>query len=338
MKAHKIMWWNLENLFDSVDSPRRSDWLKKNLRSELKGWTEEVRDQKVKNLARVIAKADPDIMGLCEIENSYMAELLIGEVTALTGKSYSILHHDSDDKRGIDIAFAYQTEKFMGDQQTFSLEIMKRTRTRDLFQVQLTTVDGNRLVLVGNHWPARSGGQYESEPYRIMVGETLSYWVERIHEELGEDVAIVVLGDFNDQPNDRSIYDYLLSIPNAKKVLNTISRHYLYNPMYEFLGKEPGTFVFGNEAQILDQFMLSAAILRKKTFIYDKTEILNYPGMGMTYGIYKKPRRFGRPKAKGYNPKGYSDHLPILLTLKEKAWAGQGERQEQEQRQAQEIF
>jgi len=156
----------------------------------------------------------PDILGVCEIENEAVVAKLMARVTAATGRNYKILHKDTGDKRGIDIAIIYDTDLYTDDGRIFTLEIMKRNATRDLFQVNLTTVDGNELVLIGNHWPSRMGGQLESEPYRAMVGEMMSYWIDRIHEiKLAENndknPTIIIMGDFNDNPYDKSITKYL---------------------------------------------------------------------------------------------------------------------------------
>ena len=106
----------------------------------------------------------------------------------------------------------------------FSLEVMKRNATRDLLQFNLKTKKGNELIIIGNHWPARLGGQYESEPYRIMVAEILSYWIERIHDikkvSSIERPSVICMGDFNDNPNDRSMTQYLQGTPNVQVVQN----------------------------------------------------------------------------------------------------------------------
>jgi hypothetical protein len=103
----------------------------------------------------------------------------------------------------------------------FSHFIVKSEATRDILQTNFITKNSirkRRLVLVGNHWPSRSGGQYESEPYRIVAGETLSYFHKRILEENSEedtnnnnngDISILVMGDFNDEPFDRSVLNML---------------------------------------------------------------------------------------------------------------------------------
>ncbi len=95
------------------------------------------------------------------------------------------------------------------------------------------------LVLVGNHWPARLGGQYKSEPYRIMAAETLSYWHERIKEYKGDKVPIVVMGDFNDEPYNRSLREYALSTQSRAKVLRSRSPR-LFNLMWPLMGQALG--------------------------------------------------------------------------------------------------
>ena len=143
----------------------------------------------------------PDILGLCEVENKPVLDLLLSRLSSLQ-RNYKVAHHDTKDKRGIDIAFIYDGNKFTLKGQYFHV-VLKRTATRDLFQVNLKTPSGALLICIGNHWPSRRGGEYHTEPYRIIAAETLSYWNERIFEILGEDVPIIVMGDFNDEPYSR---------------------------------------------------------------------------------------------------------------------------------------
>ncbi|MEO1628272.1 MAG: endonuclease, partial [Bacteroidota bacterium] len=168
MTTHHIYWWNLENLFDAEDSPHRSPFLKKAIGRELNGWTQEVLDKKLSNLATIMASFQPngpDILGVCEVENVHVLELLRDRLHAATGRNYSILHHDSPDKRGIDTALFFDQDKYSSDGEVFTLRIIKRNPTRDLFQVHLTTANGNELVFVLNHWPARTAGVFKSEPH-----------------------------------------------------------------------------------------------------------------------------------------------------------------------------
>lgn len=323
---HFIYWWNLENLFDVANSKDRPDWLQKKIKRELKGWTATVLNKKIANIASILQKMNnglgPDILGVCEIENEAVVQRLMDKVGKVLNRSYKVLHHNSKDKRGIDIAIIYDSDKYIDDGHIFSLEVMKRNATRNLFQVNLTTKKGNELILIGNHWPARLGGKYESEPYRMMVGEILSYWIERIHDikyeqKKEKNPAIVLMGDFNDEPFDRSLTEYLRSTPNLKKVKNSTS-HILYNLMYQFVDGKFGTHVYGNEIGLLDQFIVSKSLVvnsSKYPFQVKGTEIVHFPEM--VKGDYNTPVRFSRPTKADYNEHGFSDHLPIKLVLEE---------------------
>lgn len=323
---HFIYWWNLENLFDVENSALRPDWLQRQLRSELKGWSDVVLDRKITNIAWILQKMNdgkgPDIMGVCEVENAAVVQVLMDKVGLVLNRNYKVLHHDSSDKRGIDIAIIYDTALYTDDGHIFSLEVMKRNATRNLFQVNLTTQKGNELILIGNHWPARLGGKYESEPYRMMVGEILSYWIERIHDIKWEkkkekNPAIILMGDFNDEPFDRSLTEYLRSTGNVEKCKNSTS-HIMYNLMYQFMGGEYGTHVYGNEVGLLDQFIVSKSLIvnsSKYPFQIKDADIVHFPEM--VKGDYNTPIRFSRPNKRDFNESGYSDHLPIKLVLEE---------------------
>ena len=324
MIRHHIYWYNLENLFDISTSSERSDFLKKKLKNELKGWTRAVLNKKYANLVNVISRFNnglgPDILGVGEVENKKVVTELANKLSDALGRTYNVIHENSADKRGIDTALIYDSHLYDAEDQTFTLRIFKRNPTRDLFQIHLKTKEGNTLILILNHWPSRKGGVFESEPFRIMVAENLAYWIERIHEERGSKPAIVLMGDFNDNPFDRSIAVNLLSTSNPKEVLNATSTHKFFNPMFTYIGSGVGTHVYGNDQNILDQFMLSKAIVSQSAsspFNFDGAEIVMFDNM--VKGDYNTPIRFGRPSSKSqYNPEGFSDHLPIKLILSER--------------------
>lgn len=322
MEKHHIYWWNLENLFDVQNSPQRPAWLQKELDKELVGWDLQVLNRKIDNLVSIISKFNDgqgaDIMGVCEVENENVMKLLTTAITAKTGKTYEVVHHDTNDQRGIDIAFFYDISKYTPIGKLFSLEIMKRNATRDVIQMTFKTNQNNEFTLLGNHFPSRLGGKYESEPYRIMAAETVAYWIERIHEIKGQDHPVILMGDFNDEPFDRAMTEYLLGTHTKQKVLNA-KNHFLLNIMYEHLGKNFGTHVYGNEVSILDQFLVSKSVASNSAnypFKVDSSEIISYPEL--IKGDYNTPIRFGRPSSSDYNPAGFSDHLPIKLVLQEK--------------------
>lgn len=320
--THNIYWWNLENLFSIEHDTSRSDFLASTLNSELRGWTQAVLDRKLANLLSIITQFNgglgPDIFGVCEVENEAIVSNLAAMMSSRLGRTYSYKHADSDDKRGIDTALIYDTTKYNVEDEVFTLRIIKRNATRDLLQIHLNTVAGNHLVLVLNHWPSRSGGTFESEPYRIMVAENLAYWVERIHEERGKHTPIVLMGDFNDDPFDRSITTYLMAVNSRQRVLNARNNMF-HNLMYQFLDAGVGTYAHGSSQHLLDQFMVSKSIASNShlyPFKVVSTDILAYDEM--VSGDYKKPIRFSRPSSSSYDPDGFSDHLPIELILQER--------------------
>jgi len=316
-----VGWWNLENLFDIERSSQRPDWLKDRLKKELKGWTRSVLNKKLNQLARVIVfmnqQKGPDLLGVCEVENKDVLKDLIAVLHAkLPHRRYKIAHSDAADKRGIDVAFIYDSSLFSADK-IFNRVIIKRNATRDLLQVNFSTSKGNALVVIGNHWPSRLGGVYESEPYRIIAGETLAYWHERVLVNKGKDTPSVVLGDFNDEPFDRSLSEYGLSERENRRVKSLRSRKpYLLNLMWPLMGTGSGTHFFDTWG-VLDQALVNRPLLRKDSPIQlkkDSIEIIRESWMMKG----TKPRRFSRPSTRGgMDESGYSDHLPIGLRLRE---------------------
>lgn len=211
-----LAWWNVGNLFDVEDSPDRLAWLQEKLKPELSRWTAAILDRKLTQLATIIQRMNggkgPDILGVCEVENKRVLDLLVAKLAGLK-RNYGIIHHDSSDERGIDIAFIYD-QKLFSWSDLFSHVVLKRNASRDILQVTFKILrSGLEFIGIGNHWPARSGGVYETEPYRIVAAETLSYWIERIPIHKG-DIPIIVMGDFNDNPFDHSIMDYALATNN----------------------------------------------------------------------------------------------------------------------------
>lgn len=337
---YSISWWNVENLFDSENSPNRSEKLQRTLKKELTDWTDDILGKKIAQLSQIISKIDnnlgPDILGICEVENRSVVDRLKDSLNnILSHHKYDVVHADTQDKRGIDIAFIYDTKKFEVEKDEnnndliFSHFVVKSEATKDILQTNFITKKSDRkrrLVLIGNHWPSRSGGQYESEPYRIVAGETLSYFHKRILEENnGEedtdnnnsDISILVMGDFNDEPFDRSVIKHALALSHSLKIKFSRDKPWLYNLMYPLVGKGIGTFYFNNFPNLLDQFMVSKGIVSEKEFKIkeDSIQILKFPEM--VKGRYKIPVKFGRPSNKTLNINGYSDHFPISIILQE---------------------
>lgn len=266
MSEYFLAWWNVENLFDIEGSPNRTDKLKRALGKELKGWTKTILDKKIAQLSKIILRLNnnkgPDLLGVCEIENRPVVEKLVDSLAILHERSYKIVHADTSDERGIDVALIYDSKKLEiekdqdNNELVFSHFILKRVATRDILQVNFKTIpNGKRLVVIGNHWPSRRGGQYESEPYRILAGETMSYFYQRILEKNMEEdgkTAVVIMGDFNDEPHNRSITEYALATTSILKVRLSKEAPRLFNLMWPIMAEGRGTFYFENFPNFLD--------------------------------------------------------------------------------------
>lgn len=318
-----LAWWNLENLFDVVHSANRPAWLEDALKNDLDGWTQTILDKKISQLSSIICGLNnnkgPDILGICEVENKPVVDQLAQSLQPL-GRNYAVEHHDTSDQRGIDVAFIYDADLFKAEAQFFYV-VQKRTGTRDLFQVNFRLKASNKhLILIGNHWPSRSGGELESEPFRIQAGETLGYWVERIPDKSGElNVGIVLMGDFNDEPFNRSVMNHALGTNSETKILKA-KNPYSLNLMWPFLGRGLGTFYYDSTPNVLDQFMISKSILNGQSgFKVKKNQDGSYKvTIEMNPAMMKdgKPVPFGRPN-KNLNQAGCSDHFPISVQLTE---------------------
>lgn len=224
--TYYVAWWNLENLFDEENAPR-TDKLKRAIGKNLVGWTPARRDRKISQLASVIAQmngaAGPDLLGVCEVENRTVVDLLVASVFArLPARHYAVVHADTDDARGIDVAFVYDADLLeVPIDAVFFHVVMRRNATREIVQVNFKTKAKQRTWAVfGNHWPSRSGGQFESAGYRHIAGETLGYFHQRALEVHGPATPALAMGDFNDEPFDASLVTHALSERQRQKVVD----------------------------------------------------------------------------------------------------------------------
>ncbi len=189
-----------------LESAERTDKLVRTIGEEVSDWTAALRDKKISQLATVIAAmndtAGPDLLGVREIGNRHVLDLLVDAVNKRleTPRRYSIIHADTNDARGIDVAFIYGNKLFSASKSTVFLHVvMRRNATRDIVQVTFKTKTSaeRNWVVFGNHWPSRSGGQSESQGYRAIAGETLAFFHQRALEVLGDDTPVLAMGDFS---------------------------------------------------------------------------------------------------------------------------------------------
>jgi predicted extracellular nuclease len=333
MRDYHIAWWNLENLFDEEDAlalGRRTERVFRTIKDDIAGWTPALRDRKIGQLATVIAQMNagrgPDLLGVCEVENRFVVDRLVEAVNERlpAGRSYAVVHADTEDARGIDVAFVYDDTLFQVpspvEESVFFHVVMRRNATREIVQVNFRTRTpaARTWAVFGNHWPSRSGGQLESAGYRAIAGETLSYFHQRVLEVHGSGTPMLAMGDFNDEPFDPSLVRHTLSTRQRAKVTAARESPLLWNLMWPNAGTPEGSFYFDNQPNVLDQFLVNKNMATGDAAIKAvpaSVQILEPPVM-VDKGVYKKPVPFGGMGGP-VNPDGFSDHFPITMTVTE---------------------
>jgi predicted extracellular nuclease len=310
-----VAFWNLQNLFDTSEDPIIND--EEFLPGSELEWTEERLDKKMYNLSRVIRMMNngsgPDILGVCEVENE--ATLIDMVNKYLSDLSYQVAYIESPDNRGIDNGLIFKHNKFkLISTQADTVKLADDWPTRLIFGVNLLTHVNEAITVFVNHWPSRSGGQLESEPNRIAAAQTLRDAVNRIFKANSES-DIFIIGDFNDEPLNRSILETLGANPLKCDSLNTdfelISEKELFNLSYESFENEEGTYKYKDDWNMLDQIIVSRSLVTGKncnyicgTFDIFKPEFLiTHSGKyaGTPFPTYGGKRYLG----------GYSDHFPV---------------------------
>lgn len=315
-----IAFYNVENLFDIEDDPLTFDDDRTPTGKDV--WTQEKYEDKIKKTSRVISEigsslagSPPAVIGLCEIENLRVLQDLVNE-PSLQKSNYGIVHYDSPDRRGVDVALLYQkgvftpTNSFSHRLLIFELEDpSKRVYTRDQLVVS-GQFNGEPMHFIVNHWPSRSGGEARSS-YRREKAASLNRRIVDSLQQLDPYAKIVVMGDFNDDPTNKSI----------KKVLKTQSSREktdfkeLFNPMEKMHKSGMGTLAYRDGWNLFDQIIISHPFLQNdfSTFQFYKAGIYNPEYLNTPSGQFK-----GYPFRSfdygGYTG-GYSDHYPVFIHL-----------------------
>lgn len=337
---HTIAFYNFENLFDTINNPNNDEeWLPNGAQN----WTGDKYKQKLKNLANVLSqigtndkvKQAPTIIGGCEIENRGVLEDLVKEPLMNTGGGYGIVHFDSPDKRGIDVALLYQknhfqptsfvnvpliiyrnqinttekdkeTEEDKADKDKIEVANNNRVYTRDILLVT-GLLDGEEINVLVNHWPSRSGGEKKSSPFREAAGRLARKVIDSIYK-INPESKIMLMGDLNDGSYNKSVKIGI----GAKLKKAEVKKFGIYNP-FEQMAKDGNASLFYRDAgDIFDQIMVSEALITPgfDSFKYWKSGIYNKPFMIQMTGQYK-----GYPLRHQANEVGYSDHFPVFLYL-----------------------
>ncbi len=309
----RIMFYNAENLFDTKDDSLKND--QEFLPGGDRNWNEFRFWEKINNLSSVIVSVGgwepPAMVGLCEVENRNVLNALFYG-SGLKKFNYQIVHIESPDIRGIDVALAYQPKKLtLISKRAIEVDLsdLGSRPTRDILYVKLKTLSEDTLHVFVNHWPSRWGGEEASRPKRNAAARVLRQTIDSLQNKSG-DQYIIIMGDFNDGPDNESIYDVLSARDSS-------SQNYLVNLMYPYLKTGEGTYFYkeatGSEWHLLDQIIVSRPVItpgglhtKSKAGIFD-AEFL----MSQEKGIKKPFRTFLGFKFVG----GYSDHLPVYIDV-----------------------
>lgn len=317
-KIHTIAFYNLENLFDTLNDPLKYDEASPMM--EISNNRSGVYKKKVRNMARVIADIgreqtnnSPAIIGVCEIENRKVLEDVVNDPLLLS-KDYGIVHIEGPDRRSIDVALLYQKEVFQViSSKSYELKIYdalprKRIFTRD--QLLVTgKLEGDLIHIIVNHWPSRSGGEAKSRSKRVAAAKLTKRIVDSM-QSIDPYAKIFIMGDFNDDPTNKSIKDILKAKSNRKK----IPLKGIYNPYEQmFTKKGYGTTAYRDTWSLFDQIMVTKPLLENDyaSFGYYKSGIYN-----KAYVTNKRGRYEGYPfrsfTDSGFTD-GFSDHFPVYV-------------------------
>lgn len=319
-KIQTIAFYNLENLFDYEDDPLTFD--DDRTPNGKDHWTANNYYSKLKNMATVLAEIgreetgnSPAIIGVCEIENRRVLEDLLNQ-DALSRGNYGIVHFDSPDRRGIDVAFLYQKKVFTPTHyEAFPLLIYddndrsKRIFTRDQLVVS-GVLDGEKVHIIVNHWPSRSGGEARSRPKRMKAASLNKHLIDSLFSE-DPYAKIITMGDLNDDPISPSIKKVL----KAKRKQQNVTQKGLFNPMEAMYRRGLGTLAWRDGWNLFDQIIISEAFLKKdySSYQFYKAGIYNKPYLMSITGPYS-----GYPfrsYTDGGFTGGYSDHFPVYLYI-----------------------
>lgn len=266
----------------------------------------------------------PALAGLCEVENdSVLRDLTRRSPLKELGYRYVITH--SADQRGIDVALLYQRDVFkLLTSRSITIPPFKQHRpTRDLLHVSGLLLTGDTLDVIVCHFPSRSGGTKESEPYRLHTAQILhtaadSILHTRLHPQL------IIMGDFNDYPTNKSIQRVLgaQEVPLTQQISATsedsstlsISRLKLYHLLArKAKSRNFGSYKYHGEWGLLDHLIVSGTLLDKSSDFHtgeEKADISRLPFLLTKDKKYGDDEPFRTYKGMKYQG-GISDHLPV---------------------------
>ncbi|HQF11387.1 MAG TPA: endonuclease/exonuclease/phosphatase family protein [Paludibacteraceae bacterium] len=315
VKIACVAFYNQENLFDTIDNENVNDY--EFTPDGPNRWNSMKYKSKLEKMSYAISQigldVTPDgaaIIGVSEIENRGVLEDLVSQ-PSLKKRSYEIVHYDSPDRRGVDVALLYNPKYFLvTNSKSYRLHTADTTfRTRDQLMVS-GYLFGEKIHVIVNHWPSRSGGEMRSRPKRNAAAALTRSIVDSLYR-VDKNAKIIVMGDLNDDPFNESVAKVLGAKKNASEVKETE----LYNPFWKILDRGIGSLAYNDQWNLFDQIIISAPLLNAppSELKFWKAEVFNRDFLIQKEGRYK-----GNPWrtfAGGVWLNGFSDHFPTLIYL-----------------------
>lgn len=315
-----IAFYNVENLFDTINDPDKQD---DDFTPEgTYRWNTEKYNEKLENLAEVIASIGteitpdgPAVLGLAEVENRAVLEDLAA-MPAIKDRNYQIVHYESPDFRGIDVAFFYQPKYFSVTHSTvYPLRMNTEEEIKSREHLVVSGIfDGEPMHFIVAHWPSRRGGERRSRPLRIEAAKVVRHVIDSI-KGIEPDAKIVFMGDLNDDPNNVSVKKYL----NAHGNKDRLEEGQLYNTMYDLFRRGVGSLAWRDSWNLFDQIIITQPFLNApaNTYRFHSAKVYNKPYITSQDGPFKgypfRSYSFGQYVG------GYSDHFPTyIFVVKEK--------------------
>ncbi len=313
-----VAFYNVENLFDTVNNPKKFD--DDFTPTGKNHYTSTIYWNKINHIARVISEigksktgTSPTLVGLAEIENRAVIQDLLS-TKYLKDNNYGIIHYNSPDERGIDVALIYLKRYFKPvSQTTHTLYIYKKNGKRDYTRDQLLVsgiLDGELIYVIVNHWPSRSGGETKSRPFREAAAALNVKLIDSL-QKINPRAKIITMGDLNDAPKSPSLKKVLKTVGEKKKLKSAD----LFNPMEKLFKEGNSSLIYRDNLNLFDQIIVSAPFVSKdySSYRFYSANIYN-----PSYIITKEGRFKGYPfRSYSYGKYigGYSDHYPVYIYL-----------------------
>lgn len=316
LKRYRAMFYNVENLFDSFDDSLTND--EEFTPTGVRHWTWKKMNDKINGIYKTIVALGgwepPIFVGMCEVENGYMLYRLTHE-TPLLKFDYGIIHRESPDPRGIDVGLLYRKDLFDLQESRFfrvTFPDDPKRRTREILYARGVIAGIDTVHVFVNHWPSKFGGELESNAGRFAAASTLKQKVDSI-KVFYPDARILIMGDFNDEPESTPLVDGLNVCLNA----NDKCPSGLVSISAILRSRGQGSYKYQGVWGMIDQIIVSESFLNKKQKLFTSPEnasvfradFLLEPDDAF---VGEKPfRTFVGFKYHG----GFSDHLPIYIDI-----------------------